>query len=194
VGEATSKSLLLEISRGEDAAWARFSRLYEPMIRGWLLRHLVAPQEADDLAQDVLTRVFESIAGFQHGGRNGSFRSWLRVITVNRAREFWRAGKLRAKAPGGSEFLQVVQQLEDPDSAVSSEWNATHDQHVLNRLLALLETDFEPTTVTLFRKLVFEQVSFQKVAEEFSVSIPALYSMKSRVLKRLREEAAGLLD
>jgi RNA polymerase sigma factor (sigma-70 family) len=191
---STNKSLLLQIRAGQAAAWEHFVHLYQPLIRGWLLKHLVQLQEADDLTQDVLTLVLEHIGRFEHGGHEGSFRSWLRTVTVNRAREFWRAGKLRIAAAGGSAFLDVLGQLEDPNSELSAEWNLDHDQHVLRRLLATLETDFEPATVQVFRRLVFDGVPAPQVAAAAGMTVAAVYGTKSRVLRRLREEAAGLLD
>src|SRR5262249_9619372 len=131
---------------------------------------------------------------FWHAGQTGSFRSWLRTITTNRAREFWRSGKCRARASGGSDFLQMIEQLEDPESALSGQWNAEHDEHILRRLMTLMEQEFEPSTVRVFRRLVLENCKAAEVAAELQMTVAAVYGVKSRVLKRLREEATGLLD
>src|SRR5437870_2280875 len=92
---STSKSLLMRARSREEAAWGRFVTLYQPLIRGWLISNSVLPQDADDLTQDVLAVVVRELEQFDHLGRVGSFRSWLRTVTVNRAREFWRAGRCR---------------------------------------------------------------------------------------------------
>jgi RNA polymerase sigma-70 factor (ECF subfamily) len=192
--ENTSRSLLLRAVDGDESSWQRFVDLYQPMIRTWLGRYAVQPQEADDLTQDVLAVVIRELKRFSHSGRPGAFRSWLRTITANRAREFWRAGKCRAQAPGGSEFLVMVEQLEDPDSALSGEWNVQHDEHVVRRLLMLMAQEFEPATVQAFRRLVFDGRRAAEVAAELQMSVAAVYAAKSRVLHRLREEAGALLD
>jgi RNA polymerase sigma-70 factor (ECF subfamily) len=190
----TRISLLLRARSGEETAWRRIVDLYQPLIHGWLIRQAVLPQEADDLTQDILAAVVRELGRFAHTGRPGAFRSWLRTITVNRAREFWRSGKCRARAVGGSEFLQRVEQLEDPSSAVGQQWNEEHDQHVLRRLLVLMEQEFEPTTVRAFRRLALDGAAAREVADELGMSVAAVYGAKSRVLQRLRLEAAGLID
>jgi RNA polymerase sigma-70 factor (ECF subfamily) len=189
----TSHSLLARAGAGDESAWQHFVAVYQPMIHGWLLRHAVHPQEVDDLTQDILAVMVRQLGHFAHAGRPGSFRSWLRTITANRAREFWRAGKGRAQAAGGS-VLEMAEQLEAPDSSLSALWNAEHDAHVLRRLLDLMEESFEPRTVRAFRRLVFDGARAGEVAAEVGMSVAAVYAAKSRVLQRLRQEAEGLLD
>jgi RNA polymerase sigma-70 factor, ECF subfamily len=189
----TSKSLLVRASAGDEAAWERLVDLYQPMIRGWLLRHLVHAQEAEDLTQDVLAIVVREMSQFSHAGRTGSFRSWLRTITHNRAREFWRAGRCRARV-GGGDFGEVLDQLADPESPLSALWDEEHDAHVLRRVLTLLESEFEPTTVRAFRRLMSDGAKAADVAAELGMTTAAVYGAKSRVLQRLRQEAEGLID
>src|SRR5262245_60936083 len=100
--EATRLSLLLRAQAGDAVSWEHLVTIYQPLICHWLRRQSIHPQDAEDLAQDVLTILTRELPQFKHGGRLGSFRSWLRTITVNRAREFWRAGRCRAETPGGT--------------------------------------------------------------------------------------------
>jgi RNA polymerase sigma-70 factor (ECF subfamily) len=192
--DKTSRSLLLRAQQGQQEAWRRLVDLYQPLIRSWLVREGVHAQDAEDLGQDVLAVLVKELARFAHAGRPGAFRTWLRTITVNRARAFWRAGTYRAAAPGGSAFLERIEQLEDPDGPLSRLWDEEHDRHVLRQLLALLEEEFEPATVQAFRRLTFDEASGQEVATELGLSLAAVYGARSRVLQRLRAEAEGLLD
>lgn len=192
--DLTRQSLLLRAQAGDAASWERLVSIYEPLIRQWLHRQGVTPQDADDLVQDVLVVLTRQLPSFRHAGRPGSFRTWLRTIAVNRAREFWRAGKVRQQAGGGSTFLQVLEQLDDPESDLSREWDAQHDRHVCQRLLLIIAQDFEPNTLKAFSRLVFDGASGADVAEELGMTRAAVFMAQSRVLKRLREEAAGLLD
>jgi RNA polymerase sigma-70 factor (ECF subfamily) len=187
----TSKSLLCRVSAGDEEAWRKLVDLYQPLIHGWLLRYGVRPHDAEDLTQDVLAIVVKEVASFEHRGRTGSFRSWLRTVTVNRAREFWRSGKCRTPAAGG--FPQMLDQLADPQSVLSGQWDAEHDAHVIRRLLTILEQEFEPQTAQAFRLLVFERQKGADVAAALNMSLAAVYGAKSRVLQRFRVEAEGLL-
>jgi RNA polymerase sigma-70 factor (ECF subfamily) len=192
--DSTSRSLLYRASQGQEPAWQRLVTLYRPLIHSYLLRQGVQQQEADDLTQDVLAVLVRELPQFEHAGRPGAFRGWLRQITVNRAREFWRAGKVRAAAVGGSDFLNQVRELEDDDSALTRLWDEEHDRHVLRHLLNLMQEEFGPAAVRAFQRLTFEGASGREVAQELGMSVAAVYTAKSRVLARLREEAVGLLD
>jgi RNA polymerase sigma-70 factor (ECF subfamily) len=189
----TSLSLLDRLRRQPDGDdWRRLVDLYTPLIRGWLRRHQVAPQDAEDLTQDVLAVVVRDLPAFRHNGRPGAFRSWLRTATVHRARNFWGQRRLHPPASGGSDFLQVLDQLEDPDSALSRLWDQEHDRHVAGRLLELLEPHFEPGTWRAFRRVVLDGRKAAAVAAELGTSVNAVLLAKSRVLRRLRQELRGL--
>lgn len=190
----TNLSLLGRATTGDESAWTKLVTLYQPLIYGWLHRQAVPPQEAADLTQEVLVVLVRELRGFAHAGHPGSFRGWLRAITVNRARAFLRGAGTRARAAGGDDMFRVIDQLEDSDSALTREWNEEHDAHVVRQILSLIETDFEPTTVQIFRRLVLEEARAPEVAAELGMAVAAVYAAKSRVLRRVRQEAEGLLD
>jgi RNA polymerase sigma-70 factor (ECF subfamily) len=192
--DTTQLSLLQRGKEGEETAWRAIVALYQPLIHAWLVKQNIALQEADDLTQDVLAVIVRELPRFEHPGKPGAFRGWLRVVTVNRAREFWRQGACRSLAPGGSDFLKVIAQLEDAASDVSCRWDEEHDQHVLRHLLASLEQEFDPVTLQAFRRLTFDQASGKEVASELGIPRSTVYNAKARVLGRLRELAAGLID
>ncbi len=89
----TSLSLLdrLRQAKPDAAEWRRLHDVYLPVIRSWLARVPGLHDEAQDLSQDVLVVLFRELPSFERQ-RNGSFRAWLRQITVNRIRSFWKRG------------------------------------------------------------------------------------------------------
>jgi len=186
----TSATLLQRLRDHRDGdAWECLVRLYTPLIRGWLKRHLPQSADVDDLAQHVFAVVVEKLPAFEHGGRTGSFRAWLRGITVNRLRMFWRS----RPEGGGPDAEPVLQQLEDPHSDLSRLWDREHDQHVVRHMLARIEPEFKPTTWRAFRLLVLDGREAEAVAAEVGLSLNAVFIAKSRVLRRLREEMTGLV-
>jgi RNA polymerase sigma-70 factor, ECF subfamily len=191
----TSVSLLERLRlRPDGAAWEQLVALYTPLIRGWLRRHALQSSDADDLVQDVLTVVVRELSNFHHNQQRGAFRSWLRNITVNRLRTFWRSRKYRPVATGDSAFGKMLDQLADPDSSLSRQWDEEHDHHVLRRLLEMIEPEFTPSTRDAFRQVALEGRAEEAVAAELGMSVNAVFIAKSRVLSRLRREKAGLVD
>lgn len=190
----TSISLLERLSGAPtDDDWRRLLELYQPLLRTWMARAGVAGADADDLIQEVLLVVFREVAGFERRGQ-GAFRAWLRTVLANRLRDYFRARQRRPTATGDSDFLQSLAELESPDSALSRLWEREHDDHVVGVLLRRVQPDFAPTTWQAFRRHVLEGAPAQHVAAELGLSLNSVLLAKSRVLKRLRHELAGLVD
>jgi RNA polymerase sigma-70 factor (ECF subfamily) len=191
----TSASLLERLRHQGDAAdWERLVGLYTPLLRGWLRRHEVPDGEVDDLVQEVLAVLVRELPHFQYDPGRGSFRAWLRTVTAHRLRNFWRSRRHHPPAAGGSDPARRLEELEDPHSGLSREWEREHDRHVAHRLLELIEPDFEAATWQAFRRLALDGAPAAEVATELGLSLNAVYLARYRVLRRLREEMRGLTD
>jgi RNA polymerase sigma-70 factor (ECF subfamily) len=192
---ATSLSLLHRLrGRSVQTDWSRFVGLYEPLVRSWLRQKNVGEHDADDLVQNIMAVVLRRIGDFEHNGRPGAFRTWLRTIMLNCLKESWRARKGNPHAIGGSEIFALISELEDPESHLSRQWNAEHDRHVMRQLLAELKDQFEPRTWQAFEGFALQGRSAAEVAGELGITSNAVFIAKSRVLARLRQESEGLLD
>jgi RNA polymerase sigma-70 factor (ECF subfamily) len=188
----TSFSLLERLRLFSDAAaWQRLVEMYTPYIQGWLRRQAIQPADVDDLTQEVLRSVVRALPDFQHDLRRGAFRRWLRTITVNHLRRFWRARPPQTLSPQAEQHLTS---LEDPASDLIRLWDEEHDRHVVRRLLQLIEADFEPATWRAFQLVVLEGRSTAEAAAELDITSNAVRIAKSRVLARLRQESDGLID
>lgn len=190
----TSISLLDTLRRSpNDAAWERLVDIYSPLIHGWLRRQGMQ-QDADDVTQEVLTVVVRRLGEFDRASRTGAFRNWLRTITVNCLRNHWRRQKNRPKGSGRDSVAELIAQLEDPASGVSKMWDAEHDRHVTHFLLSRVKHEFREATWQAFERCALKDEDAETVAAELKISANAVYIAKSRVLKRLREVGAGLID
>jgi RNA polymerase sigma-70 factor (ECF subfamily) len=190
----TSVSLLERLAGAPtDDDWRRLLELYQPLLRAWITRAGVPAPDADDLTQEVLLVVFREVGGFERRGQ-GAFRAWLRTILAHRVCNYFRARQYRPVAAGGSDFLRALAELEEPGSALSRQWDREHDEHVTASLLRRVERDFAPATWRAFCRHVLEGEPAARVAEELRLSLNSVLLAKSRVLKRLRQELAGLVE
>ena len=192
---ATSLSLLDRLRSAPSAAdWQRLHDVYKQLIGGWLARVPGLRDETDDLTQEIMLVVFREIAHFERQ-REGSFRAWLRRVTVNRLREHWRS---KAKRPlvgfDGSATEDFLVRLEDPASDLSAQWDRDHDKQVFDRLLTAVQRDFQPDTWVAFKRFALDGVPAAQVAAEMGTTQNAVIQAKAHILKRLREEAGILLD
>lgn len=190
---ATRQSLLIRACDGDETSWQDLVALYRPFIVAWLRRGKTPPADIDDLTQEILVSVVQYLPGFRHSGQPGSFRSWLRSIVRNRSRDYWRS-RDTLPAAQRDDALEAVGQLEDPDSEPSRVWDHEHDRHVLRSLLQSVEPEFEPSTFQAFRLVAIDGASGAEAARKLGLSISAIYTAKSRVLRRIRQQAAGLID
>jgi RNA polymerase sigma-70 factor (ECF subfamily) len=193
----TSATLFDRLARDPDdaAAWARLVDLYTPLVRVWISRRGVRPQDVEDRVQEVMLVLVRKLPEFRLQPRTGAFRRWLRTITTNVLRDHFkrlRATAVTAVPPG--DVLASLEQLEDPDSALSREWDREHDRHVVQRLLAWIRPLFEEKTWRAFERVALEGESADAVAAELGMSVNAVFIARSRVMTRLRQEGAGLID
>lgn len=190
----TRQSLLFRAQAGETDAWNDLTELYRPLIRGWLKRQGVQAHDVEDLSQEVLLTVVKHLPDFQHSGRRGAFRSWMRTILWSRTADYFRAIDTATQARGGDDAAEVLQKIVDPDDELNRRWDEEHDLYVVRCLLSLVEEEFEPVTLKAFRRLALDGASGAEVARELGLSVSAVYVAKSRVLARIRQKAEGLID
>lgn len=191
----TSLTLLNRLQQtDEPETWERLVGLYRPLLLVWLRKYDVQASDADDLVQEVLIAVMKDLKSFNHNGRPGAFRTWLRSILVNRLRNFWRTRHRHPQGSGDSEIEQRLAQLENPTSEMSQLWNQQHDRHVARQIMALAKPHFQPETWTAFIRVAIDGERADVVAADLGISLNAIFIAKSRVLSRLRQEAAGIIE
>jgi RNA polymerase sigma-70 factor, ECF subfamily len=191
----TSIGLLERLKHAQPDAldWRKLQDVYSPMIHRWLLRLPNLQHEVDDLTQEVLVVVFRALPSFERR-RDGSFRAWLRQITVNRIYAHCKTRRKQPLVMGDRETELVLAQLADPTSDLARQWDQDHDQQVFQKLLATVQADFAPSTWQAFNRFAVEGWPAAQVAGELGLTESAVVQAKFRILKRLREEAGELLD
>src|SRR5260370_40793661 len=131
----TSASLLERLgSSPDEEAWRRLDALYRPLIRTWIRRDPTGGEEAEDIVQDVMAVLVRELPGFQRQ-RTGSFRRWLRTITVHRLEAYYRSRKNRPLALGAPPDECPLAQLADPHREIPRRGDDEHGRYVSRRLL-----------------------------------------------------------
>jgi RNA polymerase sigma-70 factor (ECF subfamily) len=98
------------------------------------------------------------------------------------------------KTTAGDDFGNVLNQLEDPESALSKRWDQEHDEQVTRRLLEMIRPRFEAKTWQAFKRVALDAADVDHVAHELGMSVNAVFIAKSRVLHLLRQEGQDMLD
>jgi RNA polymerase sigma-70 factor (ECF subfamily) len=185
---STSLRLLDRLGCGDPDAWRQMVGLYTPLLRAWLRPAGLQSSDIDDLTQTALAVVVRRLPEYRHNGRRGAFRAWLRSIIGNVLREFLRATDRRA-----ARERALLDELEDGTSALSRRWDAEHDRFMLRGLLELIRGEFTPPKWAAFCHTALDGFAASKVAAELSLTPNAVHVARSRVLARLRSEAADFI-
>lgn len=184
---STPVSLLDRLTTGTDAAaWDRFVELYTPLLMRWCTRLGLGEADAADFTQDVFVVAVQHLPHFRYDPAQ-SFRAWLKTVLMNTWRKHHRKAA-RAPAAGGDPGLVPA---DDPAQLVDE---AEHREFLVRRALAVARSDFEPLTWRACWEFVVNDRPAAEVAAELGVTVNAVYLAKSRVLRHLRTELAGLLD
>jgi len=192
--DGTSLSLLARASAKDDESWRKVVQLYSPLVFFWCQRQGLNREDAADTLQNVWHAVARSLGQFERQ-KSGAFRGWLWTITRNKFTDHFRRSLEQPAAHGGSTAQQFLQEIpeQEPASYVA-ESSADGSGNVLRRALDLVAPDFEPHTWQAFWLATVEGHSAREIADRLKMSLDAVYQAKARVLRRLREELAGLLD
>lgn len=186
----TPLSLLDRICNSEGDAWRALVTIYEPLLRHWLRTASMQPADEDDLTQQILIILVRKLPTFRHNGRDGAFRAWLRSVTLLEVAEFQR----RQAARPALHDPEGLDALPSPIDQLTRAWDAEYERHVLSGLLELIKPDFTPSAWQIFQRVALEGVAPQTVAGEMGLTVNAVTLIKSRILRRLRQEARGLVD
>lgn len=185
----TSISLLQRLRQpGQAEAWARLVELYTPLLFYWARRTGMGEHEAADLVQDVFTVLVQKLPEFTYDQRK-SFRGWLRTILLNKYRD----GRRRAGAVAIHTNEEALANVADGGSPEVF-WETEYHEQLVGRALELMQAEFQTTTWKACWETVVNERPASAVAAELGISVDAVYAGKSRVLRRLRQELAGLLD
>jgi RNA polymerase sigma-70 factor (ECF subfamily) len=192
----TSSSLLERLRAQDRQAWIRLVGLYGPLVYRWCRQSGLASEDAEDVGQEVFAAVYRKVADFRRAQAGDTFRGWLRVITRNKVRDLVRRrGDHEETAQGGTDPLRRLLQVPaDADSDFEPAADPTETVLLAHRALELLREEFTDEKWQVFHRVVVEGQPPADVAADLGVSVNIVYLTKSRGLRRLREEFAGLLD
>jgi RNA polymerase sigma-70 factor (ECF subfamily) len=189
---ATSRSLLQRARSADAGAWDRLVALYGPLVLHWCRHGGLRPEDAADVFQEVFQAVAAHLGGFRKEREADTFRGWLRTITRNKVRDFFRRQGREPGAVGGTDAHRRLAQL--PAPAEEGPDGAEAERGLFRRALDLIRGEFEERTWQAFWRTTVAGQAAKDVAADLGMSPGAVRVAKSRVLHRLREELGDLME
>ena len=178
---STRFSLLLDMRDLADRkSWEEFVEIYTPVISNTIRRYRVNSSDADDILQEVLLQMSKTIQRYDQDPNKGKFRSYLRQVTANKVKDYWRKRQSH------------VVSIENPALIAENEfhqeiWNDELNRSLFRIALSRVKRQSKDLTWNCFQEHVLRKRQAEAVAEESGTSVNAVYINSSRILTRVRE-------
>lgn len=169
-------------------AWARFVRLYAPLLLAWARAQRLQDADAANVVQEVLIQVFRKLPLYRRV-EGYKFRGWLFTIARNKYQDFCR----QHRNPPGADGLSGVEGPVAPD-AVAEMDEYEYRLRLVREALAVVRADFAPETLAAFELQAVRGRSPAEAAAELGVGAEAARSAWRRVVARLRDELGDFLE
>jgi RNA polymerase sigma-70 factor (ECF subfamily) len=171
----------------DEQSWGEFMAAYQPYILSVIYNMNISTDDAEDIAQQVLLKVWKKIADLDNDP-NKRFRSWLSTVTANCVKDFMRKRKLDAarleKAAQDSTlaYLNSIR-LPEIEEIAERRWGI----HIFNMALERVEGLFSGKAIQVFL-LSLEGVPVEEIASRMGLKENSVYRLKNRVKERLAQE------
>lgn len=176
----------------DEAAWYEFIAEYEPFLLTFLQRRGLQDADAQDVAQQVLTSICQSVSNYKPDGRPGAFRRWMSTIARHAAIKFLQRKSRQPDSGGGTQFLARMNDIAttDDDPVARQEYQ----QAVFAWAVSRVKDEFRESTWNAFWETTVNHRPIDVVAKELDLSTGAIYMARSRVMARLKAQVARLLQ
>ena len=179
----TPTALLTRIAAdaaGEDeAVWTELVELYQPAMRGFLLKHGAQDSEVDDIMQNVVVRLVGILREGKYDKRRGRFRAYLSTLLYHELIDC--ARKAQARMEHRRVPVEEDSAVVEPEAfaAVEREWLAECHEAAVRHILE--NTALAETSKAVFRELERTGDTCEAVAKRLGVSAASVRQIKSRV-------------
>ncbi|MFQ6091564.1 MAG: RNA polymerase sigma factor [bacterium] len=171
---------------GDTAAFKKLVGRYEKAVLNFAYRFLGSREEAEDTAQEVFLRVYNSAKTYRP---EAQFATWLFRVATNvclnelRLRKRFQVVPLDSTAEGPEKGS--LRDLSAPDAIRPD----THlEQKELNRIIMEAISALPPNQRLAVILKRFERLSYQEIAEVLEVSVSAVESLLFRAKQTLRKK------
>ena len=178
-------ALIQRAQSGDDSAFSALAERYSKRIYNIGLRMLNSSEDAADMTQEALIKIYRYINSFRG---ESSFSTWIYRISVNCCRDFLRA-QARRKEITFSDFSaeddnDPVFEIADNDAVPEKLYLANEQRQYLLSLID--ELSYSYRIVILLREI--GGLSYQEIAEAVDISIGTVKSRLARARTALAEK------
>jgi RNA polymerase sigma-70 factor (ECF subfamily) len=148
--------------QGDDAAWELVVKTYGQRIYNLSYRYMARRQEAEDLTQEILIRVYQNLKSYRPEA--GSFQNWILRVARNQIIDRYRQVR-RYPRMDGSEELEGSNLQDDKIPNPQRAAEQTEAARLLHEALQVLAPELKEAVI--LRDI--EGMPYQEIADLLSV-------------------------
>ena len=177
-------------------SWEEFFHTYWELIYNVARRAGLSEADAQDIVQETILKVHNSLDRFEYNRKRGTFKGWLRTVTRSRLNDFFKKQQRRpALNQPLEETADELQNLRDPEGPEiekiwDEEWNRNLIQAALNRTKKLSS----PKQFQIFKCHYIDEWTVRETCRTLGVNAAQVYMAKQRVGKIFREAVETLQE
>ncbi len=173
-------------------AWLEFEKTYRSFILSLIIRMGINQEDAKDISQAVLTKVWQKIENFEYNQNKGKFHNWLAAMTRNTVRDFFRSKKNfitgRDSVEYKEHYIDIEKQvLPDIENLAREEWVL----HITNLAWDNIKGDIYKTKRDVF-KMVSQEIPNKEISKKLGISETSVRVYKAEVFEKMRIEITRL--
>jgi RNA polymerase sigma factor (sigma-70 family) len=195
ISRRTSATLINRVKDLDDNdGWREFYDRYRGLVLNIGRQRGLTIAEAEEVGQEVFSRVARNIGVFETGGRPGAFRRWLGQLTMWCAIDAQRRRRLQTspiQSDSGEEWNSDIQNGA-PASLAGDTLAEVTDRDFKQLLLLRLRQIVSEKDFTIYHLISFEGWTPVQVAEQFQMRRGTVDTIICRTRQAARRELARI--
>lgn len=187
----TRQTLLKKLKlRLDESSWDEFNTYYGKFIYSVINTLGVNHTDADDISQQVMLKIWNSIDKFNIAQKSGGFRNWIYTITKNTTLNYIAGNKSKS-----SRDELLTQDLENKystpevDELIDEEWN----KHISTLAFEKISKKASKKAMDVFIAQ-FNGESAEQTAERLGIEVTTVYIYRGRIKEKLVAEIKNLRE
>lgn len=183
-GDEWAGDLLLIAEKQDKAAFARLFAEFAPRLKAWLIGQGAPPDEAEEVAQDAMVRVWQKAKQFDP--KRASSQAWIFAIARNRRIDVIRQRQVRMRTADNyaQEFEAHIEMPDQPDKAV--------EENKLKRIVERGLSVLPPQQLEIIKLSYFEGLSHREIAARLDLPVGTVKSRIRLAFGRLKADLSEL--
>ena len=177
-------------------SWEEFFHTYWELIYNVARRAGLSEADAQDIVQETILKVHNSLDRFEYNRKRGTFKGWLRTVTRSRLNDFF---KKQQRRPALNQPLEdaagELQNLEDPEGPeIEKIWDEEWNRNLIQAALSRTKKLSSPKQFQIFKCHYIDEWTVRETCRTLGVNAAQVYMAKQRVGKIFREAVETLQE